>query len=143
MLLYIKMIQGLGSSIYLNILFVIVYDQFLLHFSCAFSPFISYYFFCPFCLYIYIYICIKSVLSTCKWVWLHFLRIVGWYYNDLYGVLIAPLFSNLLTFSGAFLDDAMVVSCGHSFGGLMLRKVIDTVSRTISFYWLKLYLIDC
>ncbi|KAF3794953.1 U-box domain-containing protein 62 [Nymphaea thermarum] len=27
--------------------------------------------------------------------------------------------------SGAFLEDAMVVSCGHSFGGMMLRKVID------------------
>ncbi|KAL9420249.1 hypothetical protein AB3S75_037934 [Citrus x aurantiifolia] len=33
--------------------------------------------------------------------------------------------------SGAFLDDAMVVSCGHSFGGLMLRKVIDTSRCTI------------
>ncbi|KAF6160767.1 hypothetical protein GIB67_035968 [Kingdonia uniflora] len=30
--------------------------------------------------------------------------------------------------SGAFLQDAMVVSCGHSFGGLMLKKVIE-VSR--------------
>lgn len=28
--------------------------------------------------------------------------------------------------SGIFLEDAMVVSCGHSFGGLMLRKVIET-----------------
>ncbi|GER39220.1 RING/U-box superfamily protein [Striga asiatica] len=28
--------------------------------------------------------------------------------------------------SGAFLDDAMLVSCGHSFGGLSLRKVIET-----------------
>ncbi|KAL5721529.1 hypothetical protein ACHQM5_005166 [Ranunculus cassubicifolius] len=28
--------------------------------------------------------------------------------------------------SGVFLEDAMVVSCGHSFGGLMLRKVIET-----------------
>ncbi|KAL6551325.1 hypothetical protein OROMI_021813 [Orobanche minor] len=28
--------------------------------------------------------------------------------------------------SGAFLEDAMLVSCGHSFGGLMLRKVIET-----------------
>ncbi|XP_058183472.1 uncharacterized protein LOC131301291 isoform X1 [Rhododendron vialii] len=28
--------------------------------------------------------------------------------------------------SGAFLDDAMVVSCGHSFGGGMLKKVIET-----------------
>ncbi|MCL7047454.1 hypothetical protein MKW94_014360 [Papaver nudicaule] len=27
--------------------------------------------------------------------------------------------------SGAFLEDAMVVSCGHSFGGLMLRKVLE------------------
>ncbi|KAF8407476.1 hypothetical protein HHK36_006610 [Tetracentron sinense] len=27
--------------------------------------------------------------------------------------------------SGAFLEDAMVVSCGHSFGGMMLRKVIE------------------
>lgn len=32
--------------------------------------------------------------------------------------------------SGAFLEDAMFVSCGHSFGGLMLRRVIDTVSET-------------
>ncbi|KAJ8625564.1 hypothetical protein MRB53_034094 [Persea americana] len=29
--------------------------------------------------------------------------------------------------SGAFLEDAMVVSCGHSFGGLMLRKVLETL----------------
>lgn len=28
--------------------------------------------------------------------------------------------------SGAYLEDAMVISCGHSFGGLMLRKVIET-----------------
>ncbi|XP_065021571.1 uncharacterized protein LOC135646200 isoform X2 [Musa acuminata AAA Group] len=28
--------------------------------------------------------------------------------------------------SGAFLEDAMVVSCGHSFGGHMLKKVIET-----------------
>ncbi|XP_010688769.2 uncharacterized protein LOC104902626 isoform X1 [Beta vulgaris subsp. vulgaris] len=28
--------------------------------------------------------------------------------------------------SGAFLEDAVVVSCGHSFGGLMLRKVIES-----------------
>ncbi|KAK6160528.1 hypothetical protein DH2020_003909 [Rehmannia glutinosa] len=28
--------------------------------------------------------------------------------------------------SGAFLEDAMLVSCGHSFGGLTLRKVIET-----------------
>ncbi|GFZ15694.1 RING/U-box superfamily protein [Actinidia rufa] len=28
--------------------------------------------------------------------------------------------------SGAFLEDAMSVSCGHSFGGLLLRKVIET-----------------
>ncbi|CAN8268991.1 unnamed protein product [Cochlearia groenlandica] len=27
--------------------------------------------------------------------------------------------------SGAFLEDAMVVSCGHSFGGLMLRRVLE------------------
>ncbi|KAF9624054.1 hypothetical protein IFM89_007752 [Coptis chinensis] len=27
--------------------------------------------------------------------------------------------------SGVFLEDAVVVSCGHSFGGLMLRKVIE------------------
>jgi len=27
--------------------------------------------------------------------------------------------------SGAFLEDAMVVSCGHSFGGQMLKKVLD------------------
>lgn len=28
--------------------------------------------------------------------------------------------------SGAFLEDAMLVSCGHSFGGAMLRRVIET-----------------
>ncbi|KAL2329107.1 hypothetical protein Fmac_022534 [Flemingia macrophylla] len=28
--------------------------------------------------------------------------------------------------SGTFLEDAMLVSCGHSFGGLMLRRVIET-----------------
>ncbi|KAL3655893.1 hypothetical protein CASFOL_000289 [Castilleja foliolosa] len=28
--------------------------------------------------------------------------------------------------SGAYLDDAMLVSCGHSFGGLMLRRVVET-----------------
>ncbi|XP_047316350.1 uncharacterized protein LOC124920008 [Impatiens glandulifera] len=33
--------------------------------------------------------------------------------------------------SGAFLEDAMVVTCGHSFGGLMLRKVLDTSKCTI------------
>lgn len=30
-------------------------------------------------------------------------------------------------FSGAFLEDAIVVSCGHSFGGLMLRRVLEMV----------------
>ncbi|KAF5750016.1 hypothetical protein HS088_TW03G00345 [Tripterygium wilfordii] len=33
--------------------------------------------------------------------------------------------------SGTFLEDAMVVSCGHSFGGLMLRRVIDTSRCTL------------
>ncbi|KAJ9709523.1 hypothetical protein PVL29_001144 [Vitis rotundifolia] len=33
--------------------------------------------------------------------------------------------------SGAFLEDAMVVSCGHSFGGLMLRKVIEMSRCTL------------
>ncbi|KAJ8769879.1 hypothetical protein K2173_008961 [Erythroxylum novogranatense] len=33
--------------------------------------------------------------------------------------------------SGAFLEDAMVVSCGHSFGGLMLSKVIDMSRCTL------------
>ncbi|KAF7131748.1 hypothetical protein RHSIM_Rhsim09G0072600 [Rhododendron simsii] len=33
--------------------------------------------------------------------------------------------------SGAFLDDAMVVSCGHSFGGGMLKKVIETSRCTL------------
>ncbi|BBG94671.1 Protein of unknown function D [Prunus dulcis] len=33
--------------------------------------------------------------------------------------------------SGAFLEDAVVVSCGHSFGGLMLRRVIDTSRCTL------------
>ncbi|XP_074307713.1 uncharacterized protein LOC141642719 [Silene latifolia] len=28
--------------------------------------------------------------------------------------------------SGSFLEDAMAVSCGHSFGGLMLRKVMES-----------------
>lgn len=37
------------------------------------------------------------------------------------------LFSNSLMFSGAFLEDAMVVTCGHSFGGLMLRRVLEVV----------------
>ncbi|KAK9106377.1 hypothetical protein Syun_022388 [Stephania yunnanensis] len=31
--------------------------------------------------------------------------------------------------SGSFLEDAVVVSCGHSFGGLLLRKVIETILR--------------
>ncbi|OWM63136.1 hypothetical protein CDL15_Pgr008052 [Punica granatum] len=30
--------------------------------------------------------------------------------------------------SGVFLEDAMVVSCGHSFGGLMLERVIEMVA---------------
>lgn len=33
--------------------------------------------------------------------------------------------------SGAFLEDAMVLSCGHSFGGLMLKKVIEMARCTI------------
>lgn len=33
--------------------------------------------------------------------------------------------------SGAFLEDAMVVSCGHSFGGLMLRRVLDMSRCTL------------
>lgn len=33
--------------------------------------------------------------------------------------------------SGAFLEDAMFVSCGHSFGGLMLRRVMDTSRCTL------------
>ncbi|XP_057773965.1 uncharacterized protein LOC130993196 isoform X2 [Salvia miltiorrhiza] len=33
--------------------------------------------------------------------------------------------------SGAYLEDAMLVSCGHSFGGLMLRKVIETSRCTL------------
>ncbi|XLU48046.1 hypothetical protein S245_042860 [Arachis hypogaea] len=33
--------------------------------------------------------------------------------------------------SGAFLEDAMLVSCGHSFGGLMLRRVIETSRCTV------------
>ncbi|KAK7264152.1 hypothetical protein RJT34_31756 [Clitoria ternatea] len=33
--------------------------------------------------------------------------------------------------SGTFLEDAMLVSCGHSFGGLMLRRVIETSRCTI------------
>ncbi|XP_020269631.1 uncharacterized protein LOC109844872 [Asparagus officinalis] len=33
--------------------------------------------------------------------------------------------------SGAFLEDAMVVSCGHSFGGHMLKKVLDMARCTL------------
>ncbi|KAL2557767.1 RING/U-box superfamily protein [Forsythia ovata] len=33
--------------------------------------------------------------------------------------------------SGAFLEDAMLVSCGHSFGGVMLRRVIDISKCTL------------
>ncbi|XP_059309182.1 uncharacterized protein LOC132060257 isoform X1 [Lycium ferocissimum] len=33
--------------------------------------------------------------------------------------------------SGAFLEDAMFVSCGHSFGGLMLKRVIDMARCTL------------
>ncbi|XP_010940316.1 uncharacterized protein [Elaeis guineensis] len=33
--------------------------------------------------------------------------------------------------SGAFLEDAMVVSCGHSFGGHMLKKVIEMARCTL------------
>ncbi|CAI9106890.1 OLC1v1006135C2 [Oldenlandia corymbosa var. corymbosa] len=33
--------------------------------------------------------------------------------------------------SGAFLEDAMLVSCGHSFGGTMLRRVLDTSRCTL------------
>ncbi|XWS22889.1 hypothetical protein CRYUN_Cryun29cG0074700 [Craigia yunnanensis] len=33
--------------------------------------------------------------------------------------------------SGAFLEDAMVVSCGHTFGGLMLRRVLDMSRCTL------------
>ncbi|GMP92490.1 hypothetical protein CsSME_00042701 [Camellia sinensis var. sinensis] len=32
----------------------------------------------------------------------------------------------LKIFIGAFLEDATVVSCGHSFGGQLLRKVLET-----------------
>ncbi|XP_012703603.1 uncharacterized protein LOC101786766 isoform X4 [Setaria italica] len=33
--------------------------------------------------------------------------------------------------SGAFLEDAMVLSCGHSFGGLMLKKVLEMARCSI------------
>ncbi|CAK8576792.1 unnamed protein product [Lathyrus sativus] len=33
--------------------------------------------------------------------------------------------------SGSFLEDAMLVSCGHSFGGLTLRRVIETSRCTL------------
>ncbi|XP_062164204.1 uncharacterized protein LOC133870931 [Alnus glutinosa] len=33
--------------------------------------------------------------------------------------------------SGSFLEDAMVVSCGHSFGGLMLRRVLERSRCTL------------
>lgn len=35
--------------------------------------------------------------------------------------------------SGAFLEDAMVVSCGHSFGGVMLKKVLERSRCTLCF----------
>jgi hypothetical protein len=38
----------------------------------------------------------------------------------------------LFLFSGAFLEDAMVLQCGHSFGGLMLKKAIEMVCFEIS-----------
>ncbi|KAL6567927.1 hypothetical protein OROGR_001595 [Orobanche gracilis] len=37
--------------------------------------------------------------------------------------------TNSASYRGAFLEDAVLVSCGHSFGGLMLRKVIETCCR--------------
>ncbi|KAF8015344.1 hypothetical protein BT93_H0989 [Corymbia citriodora subsp. variegata] len=33
--------------------------------------------------------------------------------------------------SGAFLEDAVVVSCGHSFGGFMLKRVLETSRCTV------------
>uniref|UniRef100_A0A0A9D703 U-box domain-containing protein n=1 Tax=Arundo donax TaxID=35708 RepID=A0A0A9D703_ARUDO len=33
--------------------------------------------------------------------------------------------------SGAFLEDAMVLSCGHSFGGLVLKKVLEMARCSI------------
>ncbi|XP_039784024.1 uncharacterized protein LOC120650798 isoform X2 [Panicum virgatum] len=35
--------------------------------------------------------------------------------------------------SGAFLEDAMVLSCGHSFGGLMLKKVLEMARCSICY----------
>ncbi|KAH0712396.1 hypothetical protein KY289_008355 [Solanum tuberosum] len=32
---------------------------------------------------------------------------------------------------GTFLEDAMFVPCGHSFGGLMLKRVIDMARCTL------------
>lgn len=43
------------------------------------------------------------------------------------------MFLASLSFRGAFLEDAMFVSCGHSFGGMMLRKVIELVSDNKKF----------
>jgi len=40
-------------------------------------------------------------------------------------------------YSGAFLEDAVVVSCGHSFGGFMLKRVMETVRNSnmhLNFY---------
>jgi hypothetical protein len=44
------------------------------------------------------------------------------------------IFSLFIFSSGAFLEDAMVLSCGHSFGGLMLKKVLEMVYSDTSFF---------
>lgn len=38
------------------------------------------------------------------------------------------------------MDDAMIISCGHSVGNAGLRRVMETVS---SIFWTKGYLISC
>ncbi|GAU49466.1 hypothetical protein TSUD_91380 [Trifolium subterraneum] len=41
---------------------------------------------------------------------------------DIFGALYCKALDDI----GSFLEDAMLVSCGHSFGGLTLRRVIET-----------------
>ncbi|CAL5375225.1 unnamed protein product [Camellia sinensis] len=40
--------------------------------------------------------------------------------------LVEEKLSGSFSMNGAFLEDATVVSCGHSFGGQLLRKVLET-----------------
>lgn len=54
-------------------------------------------------------------------------------YESLHNLVRQPSLRSVLSdpVSGAFLEDAMVVSCGHSFGGHMLKKVLDMARCTL------------